>query len=127
MLLLHFLQICIFGSRSKNVLDVGASLGRSFKVGSDFVDPAELAGLFFLNDALVFKVSLAPYQEHSHVGRRVLFDLLQPVAEIGERLFSGNVKSKKDDLRAAVEDSRDRPERLLAGSVPDLQLGHLSI
>ena len=59
--------------------------------------------------------------------RRVLLDLLQPVLHVVEGLLPGNVVAQEDAVGASVEDPGDRAERLLARSVPDLQLHDLAV
>ncbi len=57
----------------------------------------------------------------------MLLNLFQPVLHIVEGLLTGNVVTKEHAVRASVEDPGDRTERLLARSVPDLQLHDLAV
>ncbi len=57
----------------------------------------------------------------------MLLDLLKPVLHIVKGLLPGNVVTQEDAVGTSVKDSGNRTERLLARSVPYLQLHDLSI
>jgi len=52
----------------------------------------------------------------------VHFDLIEPVFDMRESFFSGDVVNQQGSNGASVVGASNGPEVLLAGSVPDLQL-----
>ena len=82
-----------------------------------------LVTVYFL---LAFRhVALVRDQYLLHVGQRVLVNLLEPVLDVVERRLLCAVVDQEDAHRALVVRLCDRPEPLLAGSVPHLQLDRL--
>lgn len=71
---------------------------------------------------LVLQVVLIPDQQDLHVRVAVDFHLLQPVLYMGKSIPAGDIVDQQGSDRAPVVGSGDRPEVLLARSVPDLQL-----
>lgn len=74
------------------------------------------------DDSLLFKVIFIANEKNFHVRVSVHFDLIEPVFDMGESLFSGDVINKKRTDGTTVVWASDGPKILLAGSVPDLQL-----
>ena len=57
----------------------------------------------------------------------MLFDFHQPLLNVREGFFAGNVVAEEDTIRASVEDSCNWAERLLTSGIPDLQLDNFVI
>ena len=82
-------------------------------------------GAFVGDLPLLLHLALVSYHVYADVLRRVLLHLRQPLAQVREGLLARHVVSQEHAVRTAVEDTRHRLERLLARSVPNLQLNHL--
>ena len=71
--------------------------------------------------SLLLEVRFVADQADSDLVVRVVFDLLQPVLQGVKGTPGSQVEDQKGSDRTSVVGSGDRPERLLAGGVPDLQ------
>ena len=58
---------------------------------------------------------------------RVLFNIPDPVLDVVKRLFAGDVVDEHDSHGASVVRRCNRPETLLAGGVPYLELDFLPV
>lgn len=73
------------------------------------------------------QITLVADQHDDHVRVGVLPGVLEPGRQVVERLAARNVVHEQGTSRPAVVRARDRPERLLAGRVPNLQLDLLAV
>ena len=91
------------------------------------VVPREGLALLPGDAALVVQVGLVPDDDHHHLGRPELTDLLEPLPEVVEGVTAGDVVDEEGRSSPAVVGTSDRTEGLLAGSVPDLEVGCFSV
>jgi hypothetical protein len=113
------------GHLEEGLLDVGRRLGRRLDEG-DAQASGEVTRLVGV-DLAVRAVRLVADKELVDVVGRELVDLLQPVADVVERLLVRDVVDDDDAVRAAVVGGGDGAEALLAGRVPDLELDLLAV
>ena len=57
----------------------------------------------------------------------MLFDLHEPLLNVGEGLLACNIVAEEDAVRTPVENSGDWSKGLLAGGVPNLQFDDLLV
>jgi len=110
----------------ESLLDVGAGLGR----GLQEFDPervGELLALLGADDPLRREVGFIAHEELVDVLGGVPVDLVQPLLHVVERLGIRHVVHHDDAVRSAVVRRRDRPEPLLSGRVPNLELNRLLV
>ena len=112
--------------RQRTLLDVGRVLGRRLQEGD-----APLVGEGFclvkLDLPFAVHIALVADEQLVDVFARVTVDLAQPLLHIVKRFPVGDVVDDDDAVRTAVVAASDRPEALLASSIPDLQLYSLTI
>lgn len=89
--------------------------------------PSERFALLLLDLAARIQITLVANQHDDHVRVGVLPGVLEPGRQVVERLAARNVVHEQGAGRPAVVRARDRPERLLAGRVPNLQLDLLAV
>merc|ERR550517_2123589 len=81
----------------------------------------------FRNPSFVFQVNLIPDEDPHNILRGVFINVPQPICHIVQAFLVGDVVDKHDTHSLPVETGGDGVEPFLAGSVPNLQLHHLSI
>lgn len=114
-LLLDRSLVKLLACAGKNLLHVLASACAGLEALVDAVDFGELNGAVELHFALGLEFALVADEVDSHVLRRVLFDLLEPAAQVVEGLVTCDVVGKENAVRTSVEDASHRFEGLLAG------------
>lgn len=91
------------------------------------VVPREGLALLAGDAALVVEVGLVPDDDHHHFGGPELPDLLEPLPEVVEGVAAGDIINEEGCRSPAVVGACDRTEGLLAGGIPDLKVGGLSV
>ena len=82
----------------------------------------ELHGRLARDFSLRLQILLVPHHENHHVRVALVLDFLQPRGQVVESFPSVDRVAKENSVSCSVEDFCNRSERLLASSVPDLQL-----
>jgi hypothetical protein len=121
------LEVKFLGHHSEDFLYVIASLGTGLKHFMKLILFGKLQSSLEGNFSLLLHLALVSDQVHAHIFTCMLLDLFQPIEQVYEGLFSGDIVGQKHTVSTSVEDTCHRLERLLPGSIPNLKLERLSI
>lgn len=83
--------------------------------------------LLFGDDAFIFEIALVPQEKLIYCAGRVLLDVPEPISNVLERVFFGDIEHQQDAHGVPVVRGGDSPEPLLARGVKKLQFNLLAI
>jgi len=92
-----------------------------------FLFIGEVSGSLQSHLTLFFHFALITNEIDANIFSCMLPDLIQPVRQVCEGLFSSDIISEENAMGASVKDASDWFERFLPSRVPNLQLDYLSV
>jgi len=105
-----------------SLLHIGPGAGARLDVGQP-IAPAEARHLLPADHAQLEEIALVAAEHYVRILRvGVRPQLRQPVGRLQEALLAGQVEDEQEAHGVAVESGCQRPEALLPGGVPDLQV-----